>query len=154
MRCRCSGIAFSVFLLAAALPAAPEPAPPSAEQDLKMFLGKDGKAGVWELQVEKTHTTLRLEFHPRHPDAPPDGDQVGKVSAYFPAGTGSAGFRYRLEVKEKERLLVVRGQAFKERLRIPYRLKDGKLQFEGGAADIPGLGKTELKGEWKRVESK
>jgi hypothetical protein len=144
----------SVFLLAVGSGGAGEPAPPSAEEDLKRFLGKDGKAGVWELQVEKTHTIVRLEFRRRAPDAPPDADLVGRLSAFFPAGTSSAGFLYRLEVKEKERLLVVRGQVFKEGVRIPYRLKDGKLQLESGAADVLGLGKTELKGEWKRIEIK
>jgi hypothetical protein len=143
-----------VFLLAVTSSGAAEPAPPTAAEDLMTFIGKDAKAGVWELQVEKTHTTVRLEFRPRHPEAPPDADLVGGVSADFPAGTASAGFLYRLEVKNKERLLVVRGQAFKEGARIPYTLKDGKLQFEGGAVDMPGLGKIELKGEWKRIESK
>jgi hypothetical protein len=131
-----------------------EPAPPSAEEDLKTLLGKDGKAGVWELQVEKTHTLARLEFRPRAPDAPKDADLTGELRALFPAGKSSLDFLYRLEVKEKERFLVIRGKAFKEGIRIPYRLKDGKLQLEGGAADVPELGKLELKGEWKRIEIK
>jgi hypothetical protein len=132
----------------------PEPAPPSAEEDLKTILGKDGKAGVWELQVEKTHTVVRLEFRPRAPDALQGADMVGELRAAFPAGKSSSDFLYRLEVKEKERFLVVRGKVFKEGVRIPYRLKDGNLQLEGGAADVPGLGKVELKGEWKRITSK
>ena len=154
MRWLCSSTALFVFLLAIASSVATEPAPPSAEEDLKTFLGKDGKAGVWELQIEKTHTVVRLEFRPRTPDAKPDADLVGRLSAAFPAGEGGADFLYRLEVKEKERFLVVRGPAFKEGARIPYRLKDGKLQLEGGAADVPELGKTELKGAWGRIESK
>jgi hypothetical protein len=132
----------------------PEPAPPSVEEELKTVLGKDGKAGVWELQVEKTHTVVRLEFRPRATDAMRDADLVGELGAAFPAGKSNSEFLYHLEVKEKERFLVIRGKAFKEGVRIPYRLKDGQLHFEGGAADVPGLGKVELKGEWKRVTSK